>query len=82
MKIVGTKEEIDKLVESSNYNFSAVVFKVLEMGYISDDEIDIWGEFTEEEKRFIRKQYTTHLKGYFKSPFHALKIKENEYRHL
>lgn len=82
MKIVGTKEEIDKLVENSNYNFSSVIFKVLEMGRISDEEIDAYGKFTDSEKRIIRNQYASHQEGYFKNPLHALKIKGNEYRHL
>lgn len=73
MKIVGTKEEIDNLVESSNYNFSSVIFKVLEMGSITDEEIDSWGKFSEYEKRIIKKQYASHQKGFFPNPFCALR---------
>lgn len=73
MKIVGTKKEIDDLVESSNYNFSSVTFQVLEMGSISDDEIDEWGKFSKVEKRIIKKAYASHQKGFFPNPFCALR---------
>ena len=73
MKIVGTKEEIDKLVESSNYNFSSVVFKVLEMGTITDEEMESYGIFSEHEKKIIRRQYASHQKGFFPNPYCALR---------
>lgn len=73
MKIVGTKEEIDNLVESSNYNFSSVIFKVLEMGSITDEEIDKWGKFSKVEKRIIKKAYASHQKGFFPNPHCALR---------
>ena len=73
MKIIGTKEEIDNLVKNSNYDFNSVTFEILEMGSITDEEIDIWGKFSDYEKQIIKKQYASHQKGFFPNPHCALR---------
>lgn len=44
----------------------------IEYGYITDEEIDAYGDFTEEERRIIKDMYSKHSKGFFKNPICAL----------
>ncbi len=73
MKIIGFKEEIKKLGENSSYDFSNTEFKIVEPGFITDEEIDAFGKFSDYEKNIIKEGYSKHEKGFFPNPICALR---------
>lgn len=53
--------------------FSILALKdYIEYGYITDEEIDLYGKFSEHEKEIIKSMYSKHTKGFFKNPICAL----------
>lgn len=49
-----------------------VVWKVIELGSISDEEIDAFGKFTDNQKKIIKEEYSKYPKGFFPNPVCAL----------
>lgn len=43
-----------------------------EQGHITDEELDVYGKFTDREKQIIKEQYSQHDKGFFTNPRCAL----------
>lgn len=44
----------------------------IEKGNITDEEIDTFGKFTNEQKKIIKKEYAKYPKGFFPNPMCAL----------
>lgn len=44
----------------------------IEMGSITDEEIDAFGKFSDYQKGIIKEQYSLHNKGFFPNPMCAL----------
>lgn len=44
----------------------------IEYGFITDEELDAYANFTEHEKKIIKEMYSTHKKGTFPNPRCAL----------
>lgn len=44
----------------------------IEMGYITDEELDAFSDFTEEQKEIIKREYAKRPKGFFPNPMCAL----------
>lgn len=44
----------------------------IEKGNITDEEIDTFGKFTNEQKKIIKKEYAKYPKGFFPNPTCAL----------
>lgn len=74
LRIIGTYEEIENF--KSQYNISYLYnakIEIITNGYITDDEIDLYGRFTDEQKQRIKDMYYVHEKGFYKNPEEALR---------
>lgn len=73
LKIVGAKVEIDEFISKNKINFlDNVEFEFVEMGSITDEEINSYGNFTSKEKEIIKEQYASHKQGFYPNPRCAL----------
>jgi len=63
------KEELEKELGASK---DEVIWEILEYGSITDEELDAFGIFTEDQKLFIKEQYSKYPKDTFPNPMCAL----------
>jgi len=49
-----------------------ITWKSIEMGYITDEELDAYARFSEHEKKIIKEMYAKNPKGTFPNPICAL----------
>jgi hypothetical protein len=73
LKLTGTQQEIDDLLDPNKIIDPAnIEIEIIEMGHITDAEIDSFGKFSDREKSIIKKEYASHKKGFFPNPICAL----------
>lgn len=74
IEIKCTKEQqinLGSLLSAMGFN-EEIEWKIIEMGYITDEEIDAYGKFTDSQKEIIKKMYAEYPKGFFPNPMCAL----------
>lgn len=72
IEIKCTQEQREKLELLINNLDEAIEWNIIEMGSITDKEIDAFGEFSEHQKEIIKKAYSNYPKGFFPNPVCAL----------
>lgn len=72
IEIKCTQEQKEELQNSLVGFEKEITWKIIEMGHITDEEIDAFGKFSDYEKRIIKEQYSKHPEGIFPNPMCAL----------
>jgi hypothetical protein len=72
IEIKCTQEQKEKIKDLLKVVEKEITWEVVEMGCITDEEIDVWGKFSDYEKNIIKKQYSKYPKGFFPNPICAL----------
>lgn len=72
IEIKCTREQKQKLEEALDSFKSEISWKVIELGSITDEELDTFSKFSDYEKNIIKEEYSKHPKGFFPNPRCAL----------
>ena len=72
IEIKCTQEQKKKIEKSLKGFKEQITWKIVELGSITDKEIDAFGKFSDYEKNIIKEQYSKYPKGFFPNPICAL----------
>lgn len=73
IEIKCTQEQKEQIKDLLKVVEKEITWKVVEMGCITDEEINAFGEFSDYEKNIIKEQYSKYPKGFFPNPICALR---------